>query len=123
MLLEPNRVLAKSYLTALKNAGHKVRHYARGQSAIEAADKRTPDLVIVELQVPGHNGLEFLYEFRSYAEWQNVPVVIQSIVPQDAIEQAAASPHFGISAYLYKPVTKLSKLTETVNELLQPVSA
>lgn len=122
LLLEPNRMLAKSYVMALQNAGHRVRHCARGQTAIEAADKKTPDLVIVELQLAGHNGLEFLYEFRSYPEWQNIPVIIQSVVPPHVIENAAALPQLNVSAYLYKPTTKLARLVETVGEVLHTVS-
>lgn len=123
LLIEPSRVLAQNYAMALKAANHKVRHYARGQSAIEAADKQAPELVIVELQIPAHNGLEFLYEFRSYTEWQEIPVIIHSVVPPAEVRQAAAMTHLGVKAYLYKPATTLAKLVETVNDILHTVPA
>lgn len=116
LLIEPNRVLAKTYIMALEAAGHQVRHYARGQTAMEAADKTSPDLVIVELQIPRHNGLEFLYEFRSYPEWQDIPVIVLTVVPPHMVEQAAAMSKLRISAYMYKPTTKLRQLLDAVNE-------
>jgi DNA-binding response OmpR family regulator len=117
LLLEPNRLLANSYTLALKKAGHQVRHYARGQRAIESADKQTPDVVIVELQIAAHNGLEFLYEFRSYPEWQHIPVIIQSVIPPHVIEHSAALSQLGVRHYLYKPSTKLQHLVEAVAEV------
>jgi DNA-binding response OmpR family regulator len=123
LLLEPNRILAKNYTLVLQAAGHTVRHCARGQMAIEAADQQTPELVILELQIPKHNGVEFLYEFRSYPEWQKVPVVVLSVVPPEVVAPAAVMAHLGISMHLYKPNIKLHRLVEAVDEILNLVEA
>src|SRR5665213_2102299 len=81
LLIEPDRRLAETYAKALVAAGHKVTARAGAQSAITAADGAKPDLVILELQLIEHSGVEFLYEFRSYPEWQDIPVLIHSGVP------------------------------------------
>lgn len=67
LLIEPNTLLAATYRQALQHAGHEVRHVTGAQAAVMAADGRTPDVVVLELQLPQHSGLEFLHEFRSYA--------------------------------------------------------
>ena len=118
LLVEPNRLLAKQYWAALEKVGHEVIICVNGHEAIFAADEQTPDVVVVELQLKGHNGVEFLYEFRSYPEWQRIPVVVQSLVPAEEVTAAATWSLLGISAYLYKPTTKLAKLVAVVDDLL-----
>src|SRR5690606_21603784 len=88
LLIEPNTLLADTYTQALTHAGHEVTHVTGAQAGIDAADKRQPDLVIVELQLPRHSGVEFLHEFRSYAEWLNVPVVVNTSLPPARIMPA-----------------------------------
>lgn len=125
LFIEPDRTLAKAYGSALKRAGHTVKHFVDAALAMQAADTNRPDLLIIELQLARHNGVDFLYEFRSYREWQTIPVVILSIVPPheagmgDSIWQ-----QLGVAAYCYKPHTSLASLVTTVHEaLITPVSS
>ncbi|HUY85422.1 MAG TPA: response regulator [Candidatus Dormibacteraeota bacterium] len=124
LLLEPDRLLAKTYHQALTGAGHRVAVCAGAQAAIMAADKTQPDLVILELQLIEHSGIEFLYEFRSYPEWQAVPVLIHSNVPPTEFADSwpILGRELGVDIYLYKPRTSLRQLTATVREQL-PVPA
>lgn len=116
LLVEPDRLLAKAYESSLSAAGHQVTACLTGQAAIQAADKRAPDLVVLELQLKGHNGVEFLYELRSYPEWQDIPVIVQTLVPERTLKNVQAVPLLGINAYLYKPASSLGKLVEAVAE-------
>lgn len=121
ILLEPDRVLAETSSAACKSAGHSVVPCASAQAAILAADQRRPDAVIVELQLIGHSGIEFLYEFRSYPEWQDIPLIIFSQVPpaEFASNWNLFKRQLGISHYLYKPQTTLRELLSTVDTVLQ----
>ncbi len=121
LLIEPDKFLAKTYRAALERAGYKLTVSHDAQGAIHASDRKRPDLVLLELQLPGHNGIEFLYEFRSYAEWQPIPIILHTFVPR----QHLAAEHFerlGIAGYLYKPVTTLQQLKYALAEAL-PVPA
>lgn len=111
LLLEPDVVLAGTYAAALGQHKHAVAVAHQAQMAIHAADEQAPDLVIAELQIPGHNGVEFLYEFRSYSEWQHIPVMLLTMVPAHSllITQAMMD-RFGIVDILYKPATSLQTL-------------
>jgi CheY-like chemotaxis protein len=69
--------------------------------------------------LPQHNGLEFLYEFRSYQEWRNTPVIIQSLVPSNEFKDNFILWHkLGIRDYLYKPKSTLLQLIDCVNRYL-----
>lgn len=123
LLVEPDMFLAKTYFRALTQAGHKVVCCANAQQAIFAADKQAPDLVLLELQLVSHSGIEFLYEFHSYAEWQNIPAIVLSHVPPAEFIESweLLQTELGVTEYLYKPHTTLVKLLRTVDNL-QPAA-
>lgn len=118
LLLEPDRLLAKTYYGALQHAGHTVQICASAQSGVFCADDLCPDVVIAELQLVGHSGIEFLYEFRSYPDWQDVPVVIHTNVPASEFSCSwhILREELGVSCYLYKPVTSLSQLLRAIDD-------
>ena len=115
LLIEPDHHLARIYMAALSDAGHDVQHVLHAQTAVHAADKKRPDIILLEVQLAGHNGIEFLYEFRSYPEWQGIPVILLTMVPPTALQlNTAVSKQLGIAASMYKPETNLKKLTQVV---------
>ena len=116
ILIEPDRLLAESYKQALVHDGHSVVPCASAQAAIMAADQQAPDAVVLELQLVQHSGIEFLYEFRSYTEWQNIPVIIQTHVPAGEFtgNWQTSQHELGITGYLYKPLASLNNLLNSV---------
>jgi len=124
LLVEPDRLLAETYLKALAGDGHEVVAAAGAQAAISAADAARPDLVVLELQLVEHSGIEFLYEFRSYPEWQAIPVLVHTAVPPGEFEGSwqILGRELGIDIYLYKPRTSLARLLSDVRGQL-PVPA
>lgn len=120
LLIEPDRSLALAYAMALSNTGHKVLICATAQAALEAADEMHPEVVLLELQLIAHSGVEFLYEFRSYPDWQEIPVIILSKVPPAEFNQSAKmmKEHLGVTSYCYKPQTDLNRLLHVVTVAL-----
>jgi DNA-binding response OmpR family regulator len=118
ILLEPDKLLGEIYTAALTAAGHSIRPVVSAQAAVHMADTDMPDLVISELQLPRHNGVEFLYEFRSYAEWLHIPVIVQTFVPPHELQRAAIlSRELGVVRTLYKPETTLQQLVAVVRKV------
>jgi len=121
LLLEPNRLLLKSYRDFLKLKGFEVAGCANAQSGINAADTKKPDIVVVELLLAGHSGVEFLYEFRSYDEWSKIPAIIftslhkgELKVPSERLEE------LGVVAVLDKSKSSLEQLAIKINRVLEP---
>lgn len=119
LLIEPDHVLANTYRDALVVNQHSVIMCTSAQSAISAADTNQPDLVILELQLIEHSGIEFLYEFRSYPEWRDIPVIVLSTVPpiEFGNSRNILCNELGIHVYHYKPHTTLRGLLSSVNSL------
>jgi DNA-binding response OmpR family regulator len=123
LLLEADSLLAQNITKYLSKAGHDVQWFAEPQAAIHAADTQSPELVILDLLLASHSGAEFLYEFRSYPDWQNTPVIIFSSLSNEEIQEAApALSQLNITAYYHKPHASLAELAQAVSDALQPVS-
>ena len=63
LLIEPSRLLAEQYCRFFESRGHSIAWREDAQGGVIAADEQKPDVVIVELLLAGHSGVEFLYEF------------------------------------------------------------
>ncbi len=120
LLVEPDTVLAKTYAAALQARGHHLLRAQDAQSAINATDAVRPDCIILELRLPRHNGVEFLYELRSHADWQDIPVIILSQLSLDraGLDETKMS-ELGVKVFCYKPDTNLLTLTTMVEEIIQ----
>ena len=117
LLIEPDKKLAVVYSKLLASMNYDVAWAAHAQDAVSLADQTRPNLVILELQLAGHNGIEFLYEFRSYAEWRDVPVILLTNVTPRALNITAETMEvLGIRRCLYKPSTTLTQLKRIVSE-------
>ena len=117
LLIEPDAKLATIYMEALTAAGHTVRHSQLAQQAVHIADNFMPDVVVLELQLVGHNGIEFMYEFRSYAEWKDIPIVLLTMVAPHSLNiTKELLAQFGIIDVLYKPATNLRQLVRATEE-------
>jgi DNA-binding response OmpR family regulator len=121
LVLEPDVRLAALYAEMLRSRQHQVATAVTAQDAILAADAVTPDLVLLELQLTAHSGIEFLYELRSYPDWRRVPVIIISNVPPAEFANSRQLLHgrLGVVAYHYKPRTSLQVLLHAVDNALR----
>jgi DNA-binding response OmpR family regulator len=122
LLIEPDAALGRTYKQALQHAGHTVGLATSAQEAVDTADELRPDVVVLELQLAVHNGVEFLYEFRSYPEWQQIPIVVNTQLTPDALAlvQEVLEQELGVRLCLYKPRTSLEQLLGAVRRQVQP---
>lgn len=122
LLIESDHILADGITKNLTGDGYSVDWHVDLQTATDSVDEETPQLIIIDLMLGGRTGVEFLYELRSYPEWQKLPVIVYSNVEPEEL----GSGNFGfrqlsIAAYHYKPTTSLSQLKDSVKNILQTV--
>jgi DNA-binding response OmpR family regulator len=108
-LLETDRQLAqaaKQYFT-----DHDLYFFADPQAAVTAADIHKPDVVVIDLFLAGRSGIEFLYELRSYPDWQHLPVLITGhLSVEELTEYIDAFTQLRVHKYLPKHSTSLQDL-------------
>lgn len=119
LLVEPDRQLASIYQQALSAAGHIVEVCGNAALAIGMVDTKQPDLLVMELELPTHNGVELLYELRSYSDWRHIPVIILTNQPfADDDRVRTVWQRLGVAGHYYKPAVTLKKLTGIINRHL-----
>ena len=124
LLIEPDALVARNIIKLAQKASHSVDWTIDAQTAIDLADEHRPDAVILELLLAGRSGVEFLYEFRSYPEWQNTPVIIYSnLSEQELPVKSGCYRELSIARYFYKPVASLSHIIDEVSWLAHPALA
>ena len=86
--------------------------YQRG----DYADVPRPDIVLLDLQVPGTNGEEILSELHEQPELRRIPVLV--LTGSDAGEAVARSYELNANAHLQKPSTaaELASLASAIEE-------
>lgn len=119
LIIEPDRTIAKCIKDELEKRSMKVSISANADAAIEAADKLQPDAVVTELSLAGHSGTEFLYEFRTYPDWSEIPIIIYSSMKlPDLVTESHDWKHLKIAEFLYKPNDSLVQLANSVESLV-----
>lgn len=84
-----------SYLTA---AGHDVTSAADGHAALESAARTPPDLVVLDLMLPGLDGLEVCRELRRHSD---VPVIM--LTAKGTVSDRVVGLEHGADDYVTKP--------------------
>lgn len=118
VLLVDDLASARStYKNKLVLAGCAVREAASGMDAIKLISKETPDLMILDLQMEGMDGVKLLQLLRANEEWKKIKVVVLSgrITSHEAEKIAS----FGIADFLSKMTTTPNKLAERVKQILE----
>ena len=92
--------------TFLKGLGHEVFEGATGQEAIDKASSIRPDLIMLDVQLPGLNGDEVTVRLKSNRSTRNIPVVINTgwttaCNIEARVERACNA---GAAEVLYKPL-------------------
>lgn len=107
-----NRLLLATVLTPL---GHEVREAPDGSAGLDAIAVAEPDVVIVDLSMPGMGGAEFLKKLRRERQ-STVRVVLSTATRTDAAMRDFAA-LYAVSAILEKPAEP-AEIARVVTEVL-----
>ena len=89
-------------VTALEHAGHEVLSAEGGAEAIEAALAHAPDLVLMDVQMPGMDGVSALRRLRAETRTAALKVVaLTALAMKGDAERLLAE---GFDGYLEKPI-------------------
>jgi len=111
------RYLLAIKLEQLKGQGVQVFPTGDTDEALETARKVNPDVIFLDIVMPGKNGYEFLKELRGEMQFKDTPVIILSnLTNQDNNERAKG---LNVSAYLVKADFALNDLVQKVSDILE----
>lgn len=102
LVIEDNALNLKLVRDVLQYAGYDVVEAHSGEEGVQLANERTPDLVLMDLQLPGIDGAEALRQLRQNTPAKGVPVIaVTAFAMKNDQERASLA---GFDGYLAKPI-------------------
>lgn len=116
VLVEDDIFVSKAYLFFLTNAGFNVVHVDNGNSAVKTINKEKPNIVLLDLIIPGMNGFEVLAKLKKGPD-KNIPVIIVSNLGQESDEALCRS--LGAADFVIKSNVSLSEVVKKIHTYVE----
>ncbi|MAC81443.1 MAG: two-component system response regulator [Rhodobacteraceae bacterium] len=113
---EPNIIEAIRFLLA--RDGWRVDTHADGSDAVEVIRKVAPDLVVLDMMLPGKSGMDILTDLRAIPDFQALPVLMLTARGQSRDRDMAE--RAGVSRFMTKPFSNAEVLS-AVRDLVAEV--
>jgi twitching motility two-component system response regulator PilH len=108
LIVDDSAADTRQAATLLENAGHKVIAASNGYDGMSMARSEMPDLILMDIVMPGINGFQATRQLTSDFATRNIPVIVVSGKDQDADKVWAMRQ--GARGYLIKNVEKAALL-------------
>lgn len=110
---EPNIVMALEFL--MKQQGYGVRSASDGNSALEEVERDPPDMVLLDVNLPGRNGFEVCEAVRANPAWKGIRILMLTGKERDVDRRKGLA--LGADDYVTKPFATQDVIVK-VKELL-----
>jgi DNA-binding response OmpR family regulator len=118
LLVDDDNDILVSMQAAFEPTGAQIDTAANGNKAVELAERTQPDLIVLDMMLPGRSGFMVLEKIKARKPKNSKPFVIMITGNQGARHKMFAET-MGVNEYFNKPV-KLDKLVATAHRLLLP---
>lgn len=115
LAVDDSSTMRKIVSLALTGAGHQVQEAEHGKAALEKLKEESFDCVILDINMPEMNGIEFLKARPGVAQAAKTPVIV--LTTQDEVDLRNEAMGLGAKAFLAKPFQK-EQLLATVKQVL-----
>src|SRR5690349_5262493 len=116
LLVEDDAVVAQMYRLRLEEDGYLVLTAIDGETGLSMAERFHPEVIIIDIGLPGMNGLELLDTMRASDGIGEIPVLI--LTNFDDAESERRSFELGAREFLRKSKTTPDALTASVRRVL-----
>ena len=111
---ENNMILFKAVLNTMPNI--EIDAETHGDRAFESLKSGNPDLIILDVHLPGMSGTEICKELRKIAKFKNTPIIaVTSFTMKGDKERILEA---GFSTYITKPI-KINDFRKTIQDFLE----
>ena len=115
---EPNIIEAIRFI--LSRDGWSVTTHSDGASAVETITRVAPDVLVLDVMLPGKSGFEILRELRDAEATRDLPVLMLTAKGQGRDKEQAEL--YGVTRFMTKPFAN-SAVLEAVNEMAAAAAA
>jgi CheY-like chemotaxis protein len=115
-IIEDDPWQADQYRLVLEASDYIVKIFDNGVAAIEAIDRARPDVIVLDMLLPGTTGLTLMHELQSYRDTGDVPVILcTNLADQVKLEDVAP---YGVERILDKATMQPYDLVTAVRSVL-----
>jgi len=104
LIVDDSRTVVAAFTKVLGQAGFKIISASNGEEGVAAAKSQLPDLILMDVVMPGLNGFQATRQIRKEETTAHIPIIIVS-GEQQATEQFWGK-RVGANAFLTKPVDR-----------------
>jgi CheY-like chemotaxis protein len=115
MLIDDSSTNNMLFRDIFEETGYEVWVEENPLQALDRLQEELPDLVVLDLMLPGINGLQLLQQIKSRKDLCELPVLLYTAYDSEKMHQQALS--LGASGYLIKPVSS-ERILEEVSRIL-----
>ncbi len=115
LVVDDSKTQVQSIIKILKKHGHETLSAEDGDSAVSVARSELPDLILMDVVMPGLNGFQATRHITKTEGTQHIPVIILSSKDQETDKVWAERQ--GASGYITKPASE-DELMSAINKLL-----
>lgn len=101
LIIEDNPDITSLIELVLRKAPADTIHMANASEAWPYLEKQHPDLILLDMMLPGISGMDFLAALREKPAYRNLPVIVVSIRADSVFRRRAQE--LGVARYLMKP--------------------
>lgn len=116
LIVEDSQTERQALRKMLENGGHLVIAATDGLEGIAMARQNKPDLILMDVVMPGQNGFQTTRQLSRDPKTQQIPIII--VTTKDQETDRVWARRQGASDYLVKPVSE-QQLLPTINGLLK----
>lgn len=117
LIVEDNELNMKLFHDLLEAHGYQTVETRNGMEALDLARKYRPDLILMDIQLPGVSGLEVTKWLKNDPALKAIPIVAVTAFAMKGDEERIREG--GCEAYLSKPIS-VAKFIETVRHFVGP---
>jgi two-component system, OmpR family, KDP operon response regulator KdpE len=117
LVIEDEPPLREAISLKLKKEGFLCWPAENAEAGLKILEKEKPDLIWLDLLMPGMGGLAFLEKIRQHPEWQNIPVVIVSVSASP--EKIRLAFGFNVVDYLVKSQFQLGDIVKRIGDFVK----
>lgn len=110
---EPNIVISLEFL--MEQAGYAVKVARTGDEALAQMAEFEPDLVLLDVMLPGINGFDICQRVRQTPDWSHVRIVMLTAKGREV--EVAKGMALGANAYITKPFSTKELIVEVKRQL------
>lgn len=121
VLIVEDDTLLSSLLSRKLSETYEILYAPTGEAAFDILSKNTPDLILLDIVLPGINGFEVLQRIKADPKTSGIHVVILSNLSQE--EDVARGKQLGADQFVVKVSLTLDEIVQMVGTVMQKAAA